>query len=346
MSGEANPILEQDRPTDFKLIKQGLKQFRTIDDRRAGMWVALDVSGLIASFVLASGAGFGFVGTVASAVCGLFVLRLFVLGHDAGHGALFSSPRANAVVGRILMLPSLVSYSLWRAGHNLGHHGFTSLATGKGDRIWRPMSRDAYSAAPGRVRCWERCKRHVLGIGWCYCFEVWARDLVVPRGKARPSTVADMVLVVGFAVVWPIASVALADAGGATGIEGFVLGVAMPFAIWLNAMSWIIYLHHTHPKTPWFDDFGEWKHSTGARGAWVLTTVTGKLDALFHNILLHPAHHIDSRIPFYNLPAANAYLVAHGCSFVRQALTPRLAWPIAASCKLYDFGRHTWMTFR
>jgi fatty acid desaturase len=59
-------------------------------------------------------------------LAGLGVSGLFVLGHDASHGALLRSRRANLAVARVCMLPSLHLESAWDLGHNRIHHGYTT----------------------------------------------------------------------------------------------------------------------------------------------------------------------------------------------------------------------------
>src|SRR5271165_599584 len=61
----------------------------------------------------------------ASLVAALWIARLFVIGHDACHGAYTPNSLLNKWIGRIAFLPSLTPYSLWEVGHNLAHHGFT-----------------------------------------------------------------------------------------------------------------------------------------------------------------------------------------------------------------------------
>ena len=53
---------------------------------------------------------------------GLVVSGLFVVGHDAAHGALFSSKRMNSTVAHLAMLPSFHVYEGWVLGHNRVHH--------------------------------------------------------------------------------------------------------------------------------------------------------------------------------------------------------------------------------
>jgi fatty acid desaturase len=56
-------------------------------------------------------------------LAGLAVSGLFVLGHDAAHGALVGSKRLNAGLARLLFLPSFHVHEAWVLGHNRVHHG-------------------------------------------------------------------------------------------------------------------------------------------------------------------------------------------------------------------------------
>ena len=69
-------------------------------------------------------------------LAGLAVSGLFVIGHDAAHGALFDSDRLNGFIGRLTMLPSLHATEVWIFGHNRVHHGHT-LRQGM-DFVWHP----------------------------------------------------------------------------------------------------------------------------------------------------------------------------------------------------------------
>src|SRR5262249_11987150 len=45
--------------------------------------------------------------------CGILIVMLLVIGHDAGHQSYTSSRLINHVIGRIAFLPALHSFSLW-----------------------------------------------------------------------------------------------------------------------------------------------------------------------------------------------------------------------------------------
>ena len=55
-------------------------------------------------------------------VMALVVSGLFVVGHDAAHGALFKSKRMNSTVAHLAFLPSFHVYEGWILGHNRVHH--------------------------------------------------------------------------------------------------------------------------------------------------------------------------------------------------------------------------------
>ena len=50
-----------------------------------------------------------------------FLLRLFVLAHDCGHGSFFRSKRANSIVGSLLGVLTFTPYHRWRKHHAIHH---------------------------------------------------------------------------------------------------------------------------------------------------------------------------------------------------------------------------------
>ncbi len=45
----------------------------------------------------------------------------------------------------------------------------------------------------------------------------------------------------------------------ASRLEFAVFGAVLPFAVWNTIMSFVIYLHHTHPDLKWYNNEAEWK---------------------------------------------------------------------------------------
>jgi omega-6 fatty acid desaturase (delta-12 desaturase) len=67
-----------------------------------------------------------------------FVVRLFIIQHDCGHGAYFKSRWANELVGWLCSLTTFTPYALWRRHHAIHHAVWNNL-----DK--RPTGGDIYS---------------------------------------------------------------------------------------------------------------------------------------------------------------------------------------------------------
>src|SRR6266404_4076864 len=52
-----------------------------------------------------------------------FLVRLFMIQHDCGHGAFFRTRRANDWVGRVIGVFTLTPYDYWRRTHAAHHAG-------------------------------------------------------------------------------------------------------------------------------------------------------------------------------------------------------------------------------
>lgn len=82
-----------------------------------------------------------------AALTGLFLVRIFIIFHDCGHGAFFKSKTANHITGFITGMLSFTPYFHWRWEHALHHATCSDLdRRGTGD-IWT-MTVAEYLAAP------------------------------------------------------------------------------------------------------------------------------------------------------------------------------------------------------
>ena len=78
---------------------------------------------------------------------GGFIVRLFIIQHDCGHGSFFNSRKANDMVGTACGAVTLVAYRYWRKSHALHHAHSADLGErGMGD-VWT-MTVDEYRNAP------------------------------------------------------------------------------------------------------------------------------------------------------------------------------------------------------
>jgi acyl-lipid omega-6 desaturase (Delta-12 desaturase) len=295
----------------------------------------------------------------AAAGAGVFIGLLFILGHDACHGALTTNQRLNKLIGRLAFLPSYVPLTSWEYAHNRIHHGYTSWR--ERDKAWAPFSKGEYDALSPLRRALERYYRSCWGMNGYYFWEYWLKTLLLPSAGARREMgkrrlfQADCLGLIAFAVGQ--ASLALAWKSEGSNSAGFwsafqspparlAISVALPFCVWTVLIGYAIYLHHTHPRAIWYAEREEWSFF----GAQVETSVHIRLpralEWLFGNVMKHTAHHAHPAIPCYRLPISQEYLeAAYSPHIISESLSLRRLRRTVSTCKLYDYERHCWLDF-
>jgi omega-6 fatty acid desaturase (delta-12 desaturase) len=275
-------------------------------------------------------------------VAGLAVSGLFVVGHDAAHGALFDSDRLNAIVARLTMLPSLHATELWIFGHNRVHHGHT-LRQGM-DFVWHPSTVEEYLAMGRLRRLRHRFEWGPLGAGAYYLREVWWNKMVRFRPPERWAGAMrrDRALVAAYAIATLATLVAL---GGSGGIWDWLKVVVVPFLLFCHSIGWVVHVHHIQPEIRWWTR-REWNRFRGqVEGTTVLWGPPG-WNLFFHWIMVHLPHHVDMRIPCYRLPeAARAIAAAFPDEVDERPIRVRDYLRSVRSCKLHDFETGTWQRY-
>jgi omega-6 fatty acid desaturase (delta-12 desaturase) len=273
-------------------------------------------------------------------LAGVAVSGLFVLGHDAAHGALFDSGRLNAVVGRVTMLPSLHAVEVWVFGHNRVHHGHT-LRQGM-DFVWHPTSPDEYAAMGRFARLVHRLEWGPFGAGAYYAHRVWVDKMLrfTPPDRWRRAMRRDQAIVAVFALGTLAGLVAAQGIG--SGLWTWTKVVVVPFLLFCQVIGWVVYVHHIDPETRWWPR-REWNKFRGqVEGTTVLWGPPG-WDLFFHWIMVHLPHHVDMRIPCYRLPAAaRAIQQAYPDEVIERPIRVRDYLRSVRSCKLHDFETGTW----
>ncbi len=284
-----------------------------------------------------------------SVVNGGMIALLFIIGHDACHGSLTPLPWLNKTLGRLAFLPSWHPFICWDLGHNRLHHSWTNLR-GR-DYVWAPLSKAEFDALSRWRQSLERLYRTLPGVGVYYIYEIWLKHMIFPR----PSDLkrlslrllhADRLLVFAFIIGQIAAVIASAKAFGLSPWLSVALAVVLPQALWNSLMGFVILLHHTHPRVRWYDDPEEWTFYSGQVGGTVHVLFPWPFGALLHHIMEHTAHHIDPRVPLYNLPAAQkAVESVFQEDVIRSPFTPGNLRMILSRCQLYDYRNHRWLTF-
>jgi len=277
-------------------------------------------------------------------VAALAVSGLFVLGHDAAHGALFDSRRLNAVVARISMLPSLHVTEGWIIGHNRVHHGHT-LRQGF-DFVWHPLTVEQYEELGRFAKLRHKLEWGPFGSGAYYLREIWFNKMIrfKPPKRWATSVRRDKAIVAAYALATLGALIAV-DGGSGGGLWPWVQVAGIPFLLFCQTIGWVVYVHHIAPEIRWWPR-REWNRYRGqVEGTTILNGPPG-WDLFFHWIMVHLPHHVDMSIPCYRLrEAAEAIAEEYPDDVTEERLSVRDYLRSAKECKLYDFEKGTWLRY-
>ncbi len=226
-----------------------------------------------------------------------FLVRVFLIQHDCGHGALFRKKLTNDWVGRVMGVLTLTPYDAWKRSHAIHHATHGSLEDrGTGD-IDTLTVREYRALSPWR-RFLYRTYRHPLilfGVGPALLFVVQHRlPFSMLKGadwRSWASVIGTNIgLIVLFgAMIWLV------------GWKPF-LAVELPIVIIASSIGvWLFYIQHQFEDTIW-DEKQEWNVHEAALHGSSHYDLPGVLPWLTANIGVHHVHHLYSRIPYYRLP--------------------------------------------
>ena len=279
----------------------------------------------------------------------LVVSGLFICGHDAAHGALFSSKRLNGWLGRISMLPSLHVFEGWVLGHNRVHHAFT-VRQGY-DFVWHPTTPEEWRELGWAKRLLHRVEWSWIGAGLYYLHQVWWKKMIVGSSPARwvAKVRRDRLVVWGFAlsIVLLFTGIGLLHGLSVWGTVWLdVCTVLLPFLAFSYVIGSFVHVHHVGPEIRWWPR-AEWtKFKAQMEGTTVLRARFG-LNFFFHWIMVHVPHHVDMRIPMYNLEKATAAIEEAFPGLIHdEPLRFRDFMANTRRCRLYDFDEQVWLTYR
>jgi omega-6 fatty acid desaturase (delta-12 desaturase) len=226
-----------------------------------------------------------------------FLVRVFVVFHDCSHGSLFPSKKANVRVGKVLGLFVLSPFCRWRHDHAVHHATSGDLdRRGVGDIITLTVSE--YRARSWRGRVGYRLLRNPLvmfGVGPVFAMVVGPR--IVARGARRRMRNS----VLGTDVALAIIAGAL---GWLMGWQAFLI-VWAPAALLAGSIGiWLFYVQHQFEDAYW-ENGSEWSYADAAMRGSSYLKLPKVLQFFTGNIGLHHVHHLNARIPNYNLQRAH-----------------------------------------
>jgi acyl-lipid omega-6 desaturase (Delta-12 desaturase) len=247
------------------------------------MYLALDVSYLLTLALVLPAAG--------------FLVRTFVVFHDCAHGSLLPSKRANRAVGRVLGLFVLSPFQRWRHDHAIHHATSGDLERrGVGDIITLTVREYRARRWPGRL-AYSLMRNPVVmfGLGPVIAMVIGPRIATrSQRPRLRHSVLGTDValLVIIGGLCWLI------------GWQSFLI-VWAPSAILAGSVGiWLFYVQHQFEDAYW-QSTADWSYANAALRGSSYLKLPRVMQFFTGNIGLHHVHHLNARIPNYNLQRAH-----------------------------------------
>jgi acyl-lipid omega-6 desaturase (Delta-12 desaturase) len=222
-----------------------------------------------------------------------FMMRVFIIFHDCGHGSFFKSKRANTLVGILTGLVTFTPYHQWRHHHAIHHATAGNLdRRGTGDVL--TLTVQEYLALPWFKKIGYRVYRNpfvMFALGPTFVFLIGHRIPSPKVGKLERR-----------GVWWTN----LALAGILTGLSlliGFknVLLIQLPILIiGTGAGVWLFYVQHQFEGVYW-ERHENWEFDLAGFYGSSYYKLPKLLQWFSGNIGFHHVHHLSPRIPNYYL---------------------------------------------
>src|SRR2546425_4039240 len=222
-----------------------------------------------------------------------FLVRVFIIHHDCGHGSFFKSSKANDVLGFITGVLTFTPYYHWRWEHALHHASSGDLdRRGMGD-IWTLTVQEYLESSRWRRFAYRLARNPVVLFGSAPLFMFVIRQRF-PKAQASPrerrsvywTNLAIFGLAAGLSWIFGIKAYLL--------IQLTVVGVAGSIGVWL------FYVQHQFEGVYW-ERGEEWDYATAALQGSSFYKLPKVLQWFSGSIGFHHIHHLSPRIPNYHL---------------------------------------------
>lgn len=231
-----------------------------------------------------------------SIVAAVGYMRLFMIGHDAGHGSFMPKRWENIAVGNLMGVLTNTPIGYWARQHHLHHQGNGHLdRRGNGDI--EMMTLNEFREASLAKRLWYRAYRNpffLFGVAAPVHFVLMQRYPLGHQSKTKSGWLSVMGTNLGIVTYY----------GGLIslfGLENF-LWVYTPVVI-LSASGavWLFYVQHQYKPT-YFQRGPNWNYERAAVEGSSFYNLPRFLHFASGNIGFHHIHHLNPKVPNYNLP--------------------------------------------
>jgi omega-6 fatty acid desaturase (delta-12 desaturase) len=226
-------------------------------------------------------------------LAGAFLVRVFIIFHDCGHGSFFKSAAANHILGAITGVLTFTPYYHWRWEHAIHHSSAGDLdRRGTGD-VWTLTVQEYLEASRWKRFAYRLARNPVVlfVLAPLFLFVVMQR---VPSLKAP--------LRERYSVYWTNLAMGVTAAGliWVFGLRAYLIIQLTAVMVAGSAGVWLFYVQHQFEGVYW-ERGDEWDYATAALKGSSFYKLPRVLQWFSGNIGFHHIHHLSPRIPNYFL---------------------------------------------
>jgi omega-6 fatty acid desaturase (delta-12 desaturase) len=226
-------------------------------------------------------------------LAGGFLVRIFIIFHDCGHGSFFKSRAANGIVGFIAGMLTFTPYYHWRWQHSLHHATSGDLdRRGTGD-IWTMTVQEYIESSRWQRFAYRLARNPIVLFVLAPLFLFFFRHrFSSPKANWRERL---SVWWMNFALLAMGASLS-----AVFGLEAYLLIQLLVLAVAGSAGVWLFYVQHQFEGVYW-ERAESWDFTDAALKGSSFYKLPRVLQWFSGNIGYHHIHHLSSRIPNYHL---------------------------------------------
>ena len=267
-------------------------------------------------------------------LAGGFLVRVFIIHHDCGHGSFFKSRRANDVCGFITGVLTFTPYHLWRWEHAVHHAGSGDLDRRDLGAVWT-LTVQEYLEAPLWKRAAYRVVRNPFVLFVCAPSILF---LGIHRFAPARASKRDR-----HSVYWTNLGI-LAVAGALSLVMGLKAYLVIQLSVMMVASTagvWLFYVQHQFEGVYW-QRHRQWNYAAAALEGSSFYKLPRPLQWFSGNIGFHHIHHLSPRIPNYNLEKCHN----EDPAFPRVTTVTLLSSLKSITLHLWDEPRHRLVGYR
>src|SRR5438309_8751252 len=226
-------------------------------------------------------------------LAGAFLVRVFIIFHDCGHGSFFKSQTANDVTGFLSGILTFTPYYHWRWEHALHHATSGDLdRRGTGD-VWTLTVQEYLESSRWRRFSYRLARNPVvLFVVAPMILFLGINRIPKPKAPVRErysvylTNLAIGMMAVG--LIWIF------------GLKAYLIIQLTVLMVAGSAGVWLFYVQHQFEGVYW-ERNDNWDYATAALKGSSFYKLPKVLQWFSGNIGFHHIHHLSPRVPNYNL---------------------------------------------